>query len=153
MAPCRFGGTGASIRPMTPDEKAVVEELRAVIRERTSPRGARRGISLRELDRLIGKEGQGWTSKFLRETDEFPGVPSIGTLLAVLSALRLEPVEFFSRAFPPDRPQRAQQEVATFLGHVGSDLPKDIEQMIDQRIRESLAPLVRQELDKLKGKT
>jgi hypothetical protein len=136
---------------MTPDEKVVVEELRAVIRERTSPRGARRGISLRELDRLIGKEGQGWTSKFLRESDEFPGVPSIGTLLAVLSALRLEPAEFFGRAFPPDRTQRAQLEVATFLGHVG--LPKDIEQMIDERIRESLAPLVRQELDKLKGKT
>jgi hypothetical protein len=138
---------------MTPEEKVVIEELRAVIRERTSPRGARRGISLRELDRLIGKEGQGWTSKFLRETDEFPGVPSIGTLLAVLNALRVEPAEFFGRAFPPDRPRRAQQEIATFLGHVGSDLPKEIEQMIDQRIRESLAPLVRQELDKLKDKT
>jgi len=135
--------------PMTPDEKIVVDELRATIRERTSPRGARQGISLRELDRLIGKEGQGWTSKFLRESEEFPGVPSIGTLLAVLNALQMEPSEFFARAFPPDRPERTRREIATFLGHVGSELPQNLEALIDKRIRESVAPLVQQELKKL----
>jgi hypothetical protein len=138
---------------MTPEERVVIDELRATIRKRTSPRGARRGISLRELDRLIGKEGQGWTSKFLRETDEFPGVPSIGTLLAVLSALHVEPVEFFGRAFPLDRPERAKREIVTFLDKVGAEVPKSIEELIDQRIRENVAPLVRQELDKLRKKT
>jgi hypothetical protein len=135
---------------MTPEERAVVDELRATIRERTSPRGARQGISMRELDRLIGKEGQGWTSKFLRESDEFPGVPSIATLLAVLNALRVEPAEFFGRAFPSDRPARTRREIATFLKHVDVDLPKNIEQLIDQRIRENLAPLVKEELSRLK---
>jgi transcriptional regulator with XRE-family HTH domain len=135
---------------MTPDERVVVDALRATIRERTSPRGARRGISLRELDRLIGKEGQGWTSKFLRETGEFPGVPSIGTLLAVLNALKVEPAEFFAQAFPSDRIERTKREITTFLEQVGADVPKSIEQLIDRRIRENLAPLVKQELDRLK---
>jgi len=99
MAPRRIrtGGVVPCVS-MTPEERVVIAELRATIRERTSPRGARQGISLRELDRMIGKEGQGWTSKFLRESDEFPGVPSIGTLLAVLFALRVEPAQFFERA-------------------------------------------------------
>jgi hypothetical protein len=124
---------------MTPEERVVIAELRATIRERTSPRGARQGISLRELDRLIGKEGQGWTSKFLRESEEFPGVPSIGTLLSVLFALKVEPAEFFARAFPLDRPERTRREISTFLKHVETELPKSIERLIDQRIRENIA--------------
>ena len=138
---------------MTPGERAVVDELRATIRERTTPRGARRGLSLRELDRLIGKEGQGWASKFLRTTEEPPAVPSIGTLLSVLSVLQVEPAEFFGRAFPANRPERARREIATFLEKAGVEMPKGIEQLIDQRIQEHLAPLVRQELAKLKGQS
>jgi transcriptional regulator with XRE-family HTH domain len=137
---------------MTPEERVVIAELRATIRERTSPRGARQGISLRELDRMIGKEGQGWTSKFLRESDEFPGVPSIGTLLAVLFALHVEPAQFFERAFPPDRPERTRREISTFLKHVETELPESVERLIDQRIRENIAPLVKEELSKLKKK-
>jgi hypothetical protein len=138
---------------MTPEERAVVVGLRETIRERTSLRGARRGISLRELDRLIGKEGQGWASKFLRETEEFPGVPSVGTILSVLGALHVEPVDFFGRVFPPNRPERARREIAAFLEKAGVEVPESIEQLIDRRIQEHLAPLVRQELAKLKGQS
>lgn len=103
---------------MTAEEQAVVVALCAVIREKTQPRG--RGFSYRELDRQIGKAGQNWTSKFLKGPDarDFPGVPTLGTLLQLLRVLEVEPVEFFGRAFPAGlapQPPGQEEDVAATL--------------------------------------
>jgi len=96
-----------------------VEALAALIREKALPRA--KGFSYRELDRQIGKEGQNWTSKFLKgpEARDFPGVPTLGTLLQLLRVLEVEPVEFFGRAFPvglmASKPQTQEEEVVATL--------------------------------------
>ena len=99
---------------MTAEEHATVEALGALIREKAHPRA--KGFSYRELDRQIGKEGQNWTSKFLKGpgSRDFPGIPTLGTLLQLLKVLEVEPVEFFGRAFPeglaPSKPKPRPQE-------------------------------------------
>jgi transcriptional regulator with XRE-family HTH domain len=104
---------------MTAEESAVVETLCAVIREKAQPRA--RGFSYRELDRQIGKEGQNWTSKFLKGPDarDFPGVPTLGTLLQLLRVLEVEPSDFFGRAFSEGmvrvRPQSQVEEAGATL--------------------------------------
>ena len=104
---------------MTSDEQAVVVALGALIREKTHPRA--KGFSYRELDRQIGKEGQNWTSKFLKGPDarDFPGVPTLGTLLQLLRVLEVEPGDFFGRAFAEGivraRPQSQVEEVGATL--------------------------------------
>lgn len=104
---------------MTSEEHAVVEALAALIREKALPRA--KGFSYRELDRQIGKEGQNWTSKFLKgsEARDFPGVPTLGTLLQLLRVLEVEPVDFFGRAFPVglmvSKPQTQEEEVVATL--------------------------------------
>jgi hypothetical protein len=104
---------------VTAEEHAVVEALAALIRDKAAPRT--KGFSYRELDRQIGKEGQNWTSKFLKgpSARDFPGVPTLGTLLQLLRVLNLEPVEFFGRAFPeglmPSKPQAQEEEVVATL--------------------------------------
>jgi transcriptional regulator with XRE-family HTH domain len=104
---------------MTAEEHAVVVTLCTVIREKAQPRA--KGFSYRELDRQIGKEGQNWTSKFLKGPDarDFPGVPTLGTLLQLLRVLEVEPSDFFGRAFSEGlvraRPQSQVEEVGATL--------------------------------------
>jgi hypothetical protein len=125
---------------VTPEEHAVVTSLCDVIREKTHPKG--KSFSYRELDRQIGKEGQNWTSKFLKGPDarDFPGVPTLGTLLQLLRVCEVEPAEFFGRAFPKgttvEKPSREADVVATLerlearlsrleqVGTGGDDLPQ-----------------------------
>jgi len=102
---------------VTAEEDAVVTTLGALIREKTHPRA--KGFSYRELDRQIGKEGQNWTSKFLKgpSARDFPGVPTLGTLLQLLRVIEVEPAELFGRAFPdglaPARPGQEEDVAAT----------------------------------------
>lgn len=104
---------------MTAEEHAVVTTLNALIREKTHPRA--KGFSYRELDRQIGKEGQNWTSKFLKGPDarDFPGVPTLGSLLQLLRVIEIEPADFFGRAFPtglvPAKLLAQEEEVAATL--------------------------------------
>lgn len=104
---------------MTADEHAVVTTLSALIREKTHPRA--KGVSYRELDRQIGKEGQNWTSKFLKGPGarDFPGVPTLGSLLQLLRVIEVEPTDFFARAFPtglvPTKQLAQEAEVAATL--------------------------------------
>lgn len=134
---------------MTPKEEAVVTTLRAAIREGTTPRGVRKGLSYREMDRLIGRDGQNWTSKFLKgpTAEDFPGVPSVGTLLEVLEVLRIEPVEFFERAFPPDRPERATRETEIYLARVGITAA-DVLALAREGLQEEIRLGVERELEK-----
>lgn len=96
-----------------------MKALDSLIREKVHPRT--RGLSYRELDRQIGKEGQNWTSKFLKGPGarDFPGVPTLGTLLQLLRVLEVEPAVFFARVFPkglvPAKPLAQKQEVTATL--------------------------------------
>jgi hypothetical protein len=104
---------------VTAEEHAVVEALAALIRDKAHPRT--KGFSYRELDRQIGKEGQNWTSKFLKgpSARDFPGVPTLGTLLQLLRVLEVEPADFFGKALPkslmPSTPQAQEEEVVATL--------------------------------------
>lgn len=102
---------------MTAEEHAVVLTLCTLIRERSHPRA--KGFSYRELDRQIGKEGQNWTSKFLKGPDarDFPGVPTLGTLIQLLRVIEIEPADFFGKVFPeglaPAKPTLVEDVGAT----------------------------------------
>lgn len=133
----------ASIFPVsTLYEDPVRDLLAAKVRARFEEAG--RGYA-RWLDKEIGKEGQGWTSKLLNGTAP---IPTIETLLRVLRALALPPTQFFA-------------ELQTLLGWADTNgRPLDgaieasnqsmpaIHRSVEEYLEKHLQDIVRAELDR-----
>jgi hypothetical protein len=109
---------------MRPGEKEVAL-VEALLRRKLAERYPRQSRERAQFDRSIGKEGSGWTSKFLRE-DPKAGSPSLQTVLAAVVGLGLSPGAFFAEAIGSTR---EADEVSLFMSHT-------------ERARDSLRPLV-----------
>lgn len=121
-----------------------VRDLLAVkVRARFEEAG--RGYA-RWLDREIGKEGQGWTSKLLNGTAP---VPTIDTLLRVLRALGLPPAEFFSE-MQATLPGWSEREVRTLDGAIeaSNESMPAIHRSVEEYLAQHLEEIVRAELDR-----
>lgn len=123
-------------------EDPVRDLLAAKVRARFDEAG--RGYA-RWLDREIGKEGQGWTSKLLNGTAP---VPTIDTLLRVLRALGLPPTQFFSEL--QAKLGWSEREMRTFDGAIeaSNESMPVIHRSVEEYLNKHLEDIVRAELNR-----